>query len=297
MYSEVTANKRKTVLLILLFVLVIVGFGWVLAQIQSNMIFLVAMLSFGIIYAFFSYYNSDKIALTLSGAKPVTKKEAPVLYRTLENLSITAGLPMPRVYLINDPSPNAFATGRNPQKAAVAATTGLLEVMNKDELEGVLAHELSHVGNYDIRLMGTVLMLVTILVYLSDFVFRMAFWGGLDNDSGGRNPLVLAVGLAAAVIAPLMAILLQLAVSRKREYLADASGVLLTRYPEGLASALEKIEKYPKGLRRAGNATAHLYIENPIKGKKRNSFFAGLFSTHPPTSERIQRLRGMEDKA
>lgn len=296
MYSEVASNKRKTVLLILLFVLIIVGFGWVLSQIQSNTIFLVAMLGFAILYAFFSYFNSDKIALGLSGARPVTKKESPVLYRTLENLSITAGLPMPRVYIIDDPSPNAFATGRSPQKAAVAATTGLLEIMEKEELEGVLAHELSHVGNYDIRLMGIVLMMVTILVYLSDFVFRMAFWGGLDDDNGGRNPVTLAISLAAAILAPLLAVLLQLAVSRKREYLADASGALLTRYPEGLASALLKIENYPKGMRRAGNATAHLYIENPVKGKRRKSFFAGLFSTHPPTAERIERLLQMEDR-
>lgn len=292
MYSEVSSNKRKTVLLILVFILLIGGLGYLLAQIQSNTVFLVVMLAFGIGYAFVSYYNSDKIALALSGAKPVTKKEAPRLYRVVENLSITAGLPMPRVYIIEDHSPNAFATGRNPQKAAVAATTGLLDILNDVELEGVIAHELSHVGNYDIRVMGLVLMLVTVLVYISDFIFRVALWG----DSENRNPLTLALGLAAALLAPLLGMLLQLAVSRKREYLADASGAMLTRYPEGLASALAKIQAYPKGMKRASNATAHMFIESPLKGRRARGFFAHLFSTHPPTEERIARLKSMGTK-
>lgn len=297
MYTEVTSNKRKTFLLILGFLVVIGGFGWILSKLESTPVFLVAILIFALAYAWFSYYNSARIALMLSGAQAVTKKQSPRLYRLVENLSITAGLPTPKVYIIDDPSPNAFATGRNPEHAAVAATTGLLEIMDDQELEGVIGHELAHVGNYDIRVMGIVLMLVTVIVYISDFIMRMTFWGGFDDEGeGGRNPLFMVIGLVAALVAPAVAMLLQLAVSRKREYLADASGALLTRYPEGLASALRKIENYPKGLARASNATAHLFIANPLKGKKRGSWFVTLFSTHPPTQERIAKLETMENK-
>ena len=230
------------------------------------------------------------------GAKPVEKKDAPELYRIVENLCITAGLPMPKVYIVNDPAPNAFATGRDPKHAVVAVNSGLLEVLDKQELEGVLAHELSHVGNYDIRVMAIVLVLVTIVAFISDFFFRMMFWfGGDDNNSNG-NIVFLLLGLAMAILAPIIASLLQLAVSRKREYLADASGALLTRYPEGLASALEKISKYSGEDPKGNTATAHMYFSNPLANRKRGSWVAGLFSTHPPIEERIAKLREMGGK-
>jgi heat shock protein HtpX len=199
--------------------------------------------------------------------------------------------------MINDASPNAFATGRDPAHAVVAVTSGLLEMMDREELEGVLGHELSHVGNYDIRFMGIVLVLVTIIAFVSDIFLRMTFWGGLGDDEGGGNGIFFVVGIVAAILAPLIAMLLQLAVSRKREYLADASGALLTRYPQGLESALQKIASSPKSLHRANNATAHLYIANPFRGKRAGGFITNLFSTHPPINDRIARLKEMETHA
>ena len=293
MYSEISANKRKTFFLIVFFIAIMGGFGWIIAQIQGNPALFIGIAVFAVVYAWIGYYNSDKIALALSGAKRVNKKDAPKLYRTVENLSITAGLPMPRVYIINDPAPNAFATGRNPQNAAVAATTGLLEMLEDGELEGVIAHELSHVGNYDIRVMALIIVLVTIIVYLSDIFLRMTFWGGHRGRDRGGNAALLLVGKAVAVIAPLIAMLLRLAVSRKREYLADASGAMLTRYPDGLASALKKIATYPEPMQKASSATAHLFFTNPLKDKQHRRMFASLFSTHPPVGERIKRLKKM----
>ncbi|MBI3984146.1 zinc metalloprotease HtpX [Candidatus Microgenomates bacterium] len=297
MYTQIAANKRKTILLILVFVVLLGLLGWVLAQIQNNFGLFVGVSIFAVVYAWFGYYHSDKVALALSRAKPVTKKQAPQLYRAVENLAITSGLPMPRVYVIDDAAPNAFATGRDPQHAAVAVTTGLLSMMEDEELEGVLAHELSHVGNYDIRVMAIVLVLVTIIVYVSDIFLRMTFWGGNDDsDRGSSTAVLMLAGILLAILAPLIATLLQLAVSRKREYLADASGALLTRYPDGLASALAKIANYPKPMRHASTATAHLFIANPLKGQRRGSWLAQLFSTHPPVAERIKRLEQMGRK-
>ena len=294
MYSQVAANKRKTVLLIAIFLLIVGGLGWVISRAEGTPSLFIAVGSFALVYGLISYYGSAKIALALSGARPVSKKEAPELYRVVENLTITAGLPMPSVNVINDPAPNAFATGRDPQHAAVAATTGLLELLDKQELEGVIAHELSHVGNYDIRLMGVVLVLVTIVAFVSDFFLRMTFWGFGDDEDSGGNAIFLVVGIAAAILAPIIATLLQLAVSRKREFLADASGVLLTRYPEGLAAALKKIAGSNQDMRHANASTAHLFIANPFRGKRGRSFVANLFSTHPPIEQRIQRLMQME---
>lgn len=293
MYSHVEANKRKTVLLIGVFLVLTGAIGWVFSRVLDGPGITVGVMIGAAIYAFIGYFASDKIALALSGAKPIDKQAAPSLWRAVENLSITAGLPMPRVYLIDDPAPNAFATGRDPQHAAVAATTGLLEILDDSELEGVIAHELSHVGNYDIRVMGIVLVLVTIVAMVSDIFIRMLWWGG-DNRERGNNPILLAVGIALAVLGPLIAVLLKLSVSRKREYLADASGALLTRYPEGLASALEKIGSYQRPMRHASSATAHLFIANPLKsrgGGERG--WAQLFSTHPPVGERVRILREM----
>lgn len=299
MYSQVAANKRKTILLIIVFIILIGALGWVFAQVQGTPYIFIGVLIFAVVYSFIGYYASPKIALALSGAKPVSKKDAPKLYRTVENLSITAGLPMPKIYIINDPAPNAFATGRDPRNAAVAATTGILELLDDQELEGVMAHELSHVGNYDIRVMGIVLVLVTVIALLSDVFIRMMWFGGNrrgSRDSGGSALAV--IGIVAAVLAPLIAMLLKLAVSRKREYLADASGTLLTRYPEGLASALEKIGSYNRPMKHASSATAHLFFANPLKDKKggQKSGFAHLFSTHPPIEQRVKRLREMGGK-
>ena len=249
-----------------------------------------------IVYSFISYFWSDKIVLATSGAKEIKKKDHPELFRTVENLAIGDGIPMPRVYIINDPSPNAFATGRDPKHAAVAATTGILEKLNKAELEGVLAHELSHVKNYDTRLLAITAVLVGFISLITDMFMRNLFWGGMGrgNDRDNRaQAIFLVIGIVLAILAPIIASLIQLAVSRRREFLADASGALLTRYPEGLASALEKISKDPRPLRTASSATAHLFIVNPFKGKGIQSSLTNLFSTHPPIAERVKILRSM----
>jgi heat shock protein HtpX len=228
----------------------------------------------------------------MSGAREVEKADAPELYRIVENLAIAGGLPMPKVYIIDDDSPNAFATGRDPQHAVVAVTSGILGVLEKSELEGVIAHELSHVGNYDIRFMALVTALVSVVSIIADLLLRLSFWGGNDREEGGNNQLMLILGIVGAILAPIVAVAIQFAVSRQREYLADSSGALLTRYPEGLASALEKISANDQPMNRANSATAPLYISNPLKGRS----FSGLFDTHPPIAERIRRLREMENK-
>ncbi len=246
-----------------------------------------------------SYWYSDKIVLAISGARPIAKEDNPELYRIVENLSITAGLPMPRLYVVADPQPNAFATGRDPKHGVVAVTTGLLERLERVELEGVIAHELSHIGNRDILVSTVAVVLVGVVVFMADFFFRIAFWGGFggrDNDRGGGyiKLILIIVAVAFAILAPIAAQLLKLAISRKRELLADASGALLTRYPEGLALALEKISADPRQLHTANDATAHLYLVNPFRGKERRSWLHKLFMTHPPVEERVAALRGMK---
>lgn len=250
---------------------------------------------FSIIYSFISYFYSDKIVLATSGAKEIKKSDNPELFHLVENLSIGDGLPMPKVYMITDPSPNAFATGRDPKHASVAVTTGILARLNKAELEGVLAHELSHVKNFDTRLLAITAVLIGFISLLTDMFMRNLFWGNIrNNDRDNRNQAVfLVLGLILAIIAPIIASLIQLAISRKREFLADASGALLTRYPEGLASALEKISSDARPLQTATNATAHLFIVNPLKGKNFSGFLTNLFSTHPPIEERVKILRSM----
>ena len=244
-----------------------------------------------------SYYYSDKLVLATSGAKEIKKSDNPEFFRIVENLCIGDGLPMPRIYIINDPSPNAFATGRDPKHSVVCATTGILNKLDDVELEGVIAHELSHVKNYDIRLMGVVAILVGFIAILANLFMRQLWFGGIgeDRDSRGNNvqALFLVIGIILAILSPIAATLIQLAVSRKREFLADASGALLTRYPEGLARALEKISKDSNVLKTANNATAHLFIVNPFKGKSAKSWFSSLFDTHPPVEERIKALREM----
>jgi heat shock protein HtpX len=296
-YDRIGTNKRQTWLMMFLFVLLIgalttavaywMGAPWVL------MPFIYGVL---IIWAGISYYASASVALSVSGARQVTKEEEPELYRIVENLSIGSGLPMPKVYVIEDSAPNAFATGRDPKHASVAATRGLLNKLEKSELEGVMAHEMSHVGNYDIRVMTITVVLLGLVALLADFAMRWAWFGAgsrsSNRDRGGGGAAIIAiVAIALAILAPVAAQLIHLAISRQREYLADASGALLCRNPDALARALEKISADPEPLEVANKATAHLYIENPLK--EHSSFLNSLFSTHPPVQERIRLLRAM----
>ncbi len=300
-YNNIGSNKRKTWLLMIFFVLFFFGVSYVLGKsLGYGMSLAGVMLIISGLMSFASYYYSDKIVLSISGAKEVDKKSNREFHDIVENLSIASGLPMPRTYVIQDPAPNAFATGRDPKHAAIAATTGILEKLSRSELEGVIGHELSHVKNYDTRLMGVVSILAGSLAILADFFLRSLWWGGMGNDDDDRgrngNGIFIILGLIAAILAPIAATLIQLAISRRREFLADADGALLTRYPEGLARALEKIADDRNILKTASNATAHLYIENPFKtdtGRKTRTFLAGLFSTHPPIEERIKILRSM----
>ncbi len=288
MYSEIASNKRKTWLIIALFAVIIGVLGWIVSNVYQDPTFLYLALIIGGVYALMQYFAAAKIALAVNGAHEVTKKQAPRLYRTVENLAIATGMPMPKVYVIDDPAPNAFATGRDPKHAVVAATSGLLDIMNDSELEGVIAHEMGHVKNYDIRVMMIVFGLVSAIGLIADIIMRMFWWGGRDDDSQ-PSPLFVILGIAAAILAPIVAALVQLAVSRRREYLADSTGALTTRYPEGLASALQKIRDHGSAMRRQNTATAHLFFANPLKGKS----LAVLLSTHPPIEDRIARLRKM----
>lgn len=295
LYTHQDSNTRKTWLLMTGFLLFIIGVTWVFARVYGNP----GILYIGVIFAsgmnFFSYWYSDKIVLSMAGAHPIDEKSHPDVYRLTENLAITAGLPMPKLYLIIDPAPNAFATGRNPQNAAIAVTTGLIERLEKSELEGVLAHELSHIGNRDILLSTVIVMLVGFLSLLSDFFFRSQMFGGSrDNDNNKSAGIFVLIGIALALLSPLVGTIIHLAISRKREFLADASGALLTRYPNGLANALEKISNYPASMIKANHATAHLYISSPFKGRESVGFIARLFMTHPPIDERIKALKGIE---
>lgn len=294
LYTHQTQNVRKTWLLMTVFFCVVIAIAGAFSYIQHNP----AILYFGIIFSVgmnvWSYWYSDSLVIKMSGAKPATREQYLDLWNAVENLSITAGLPMPKLYVIDDASPNAFATGRDKEHSAVAVTTGLLKILNKTELEGVIAHELSHIGNRDILLGTVVVVLVGFIAIMSDMFLRAShFGGGRDRDNRAGLFFMIA-GIVLAILAPIIAQLIHLAISRKREFLADASGALLTRYPEGLASALEKISAYPVGLQRVSTATAHLYIANPLKDGKAMSFMSKIFSTHPPAEERIVALRGTE---
>ncbi len=297
-YNHISSNKMKTIALMVFFVLFFLVVSYILGRaLGYGMSFVGIMLVISGLMSFSSYYFSDKIVLSLSNAIPAKKENYPELFNIVTNLSIATGLPMPRVYVINDPALNAFATGRDPKHAVVCATTGIMDSLSKIELEGVMAHELSHVKNFDTRLMGVVAILAGSIAILADFFLRSMFWGNRDNDrNSSSNAIFLVLGLASAILAPIAATLIQLAVSRKREFLADASGALVTRYPEGLARALEKISRDRHQLKHASNATAHLFIESPFKTdtkKQKTSFIASLFSTHPPVEERIKALRSM----
>ena len=295
LYTQASSNKAKSMLYLSLFIGLVGGLGWFASYYFNNpSIFLIAFV-ISIFMSFSSYWWSDKIALGVSRAKEIKKKDNPYVYNMVENLAITAGLPMPRVYVIDDSAPNAFATGRDPKRAAIAVTTGIVDKLENEELEGVIAHELAHVGNYDTRLMTIVVVLVGLVTLLADFMFRMAFWGGGDRDRGQLGLILMIVGFLLLLLSPIFATLIQLAISRKREFAADATGSLMTRYPEGLASALEKIDGDHEPLEVANKATAHLYIANPLKDNKGGqSWFAKLFNTHPPIAERVKILRGMD---
>ena len=295
LYTQKDKNIRKTWILITVFLIVVIGLGWFFAQVLQRPGILVFAVIFSILMSFISYWYSDKIVLAMAKARPIEKKDNPELYRIVENLCITAGLPLPKIFILEESALNAFATGRNPQHAVVAVTRGLIERLNRSELEGVIAHELSHIGNRDMLLSTVVVVLVGFVALLSDFFLRSLWWGGFrsrdrDRESSQLQAILMIIGIALAILAPIAATLIQLAISRKREFLADASGALLTRYPEGLALALEKISTDKTPLRVANRATAHLYISNPFKGKRLST----LFMTHPPIEERIKTLRGME---
>ncbi len=292
LYTHQSANTQKTWLLMTVFFAVVVAVAWFLSEYYGNPIIFLFGIVFSIVMNITSYWFSDKIALSLSHAVPADPVRHPELIRIVENLSITAGLPAPRVYVIADSAPNAFATGRDPEHSAVAVTEGLLSLLNKIELEGVIAHELSHIGNRDILLSTVVVVLVGLLSILADITLRSSFHGSRNSDSKG-NPLMI-LGIVAVILSPIIATLLQLAISRKREFLADASGALLTRYPEGLASALEKIADHGVPLTHASHATAHLFISDPFAShasSKSGGFINTIFSTHPKTEDRVRALR------
>lgn len=287
LYTHQSENVRKTWLLMTGFLIVVIGIGFIFAQVYQNSTILYGFIAFSIIMNIVSFWYSDKIALSTAGAHPADPVEYAELHRIIENLSITAGLPKPRVYIINDPAPNAFATGRDKEHAAVAFTTGILNILDRSELEGVAAHELSHIGNRDILLSTIVVVLVGFISLLADFFLRSMWFRSNDRENNNGGILII-IGIVLSILSPIIATLIQLAISRKREFLADASGALLTRYPEGLAGALEKISTYSRPLQHASNATAHLYISNPFGNTK--GFIYKLFMTHPPTEERIQAL-------
>lgn len=288
MYSAIRRNKVNSVLIILSFLLITGGLGWLASMIYDNLMIAVFTVVFAAGYALIQYFTASKQAVAMSGAVKIGPQDNPRLYRIVENLAITTGSPMPEVYIVNDPAPNAFATGRNPENAVVAATTGLLDMMTDAELEGVMAHELGHVRNYDIRVSMIVYGLVVAIGMIADMFMRMAFF----SRRGNQHPAVMIFGLVAMLVAPLIAGLVQLAVSRQREYLADATAALTTRHPDALASALHKLGTYGKPLQKQNSSMAHLWISDPLA--KRN--FQALFQTHPPIDKRIQRLLDMGGK-
>ena len=297
LYTHAEANTRKTWLYLTGFFLFVMALGWGMSYVLESYFILIIAVVLALAMSVGSYWYSDKLVLSMTHAKPIEKKDHAELYRIVENLSITAGLPMPRLYIISDPQPNAFGTGRNAEHGVVAVTTGMLTRLERVELEGVLAHELSHIGNKDMLISTVVVVLVGVVVLLADFFFHMAFWGGIGgrSDRGGGQARLVMIGVALVfmILAPLAAQVIKSAISRKREFLADASGALLTRYPEGLARALQKISSDPHQLRKANDATAHLYIASPFRGKEKKSWIHKLFMTHPPMEDRVKALRGM----
>lgn len=295
LYTHQGENVRKTWFLMAIFFVIVIAIGYFISWYIGDSSILYIAVAFALIMNVGSYWFSDKLVVAMTGAKPADPTKHRDLINVVENLSITAGLPMPKVYVVDDPAPNAFATGRDPKHAVVAATTGLLSILDRTELEGVMAHELSHVGNRDMLVSTVAVVLAGFVAIVADIFLRMTMFGGGDRDSKA-GVVFLVLGIVGIVLAPIAAQLIQMAISRKREYLADASGALLTRYPEGLASALEKISQYSRPMRRANNATAHLFIADPF-GKEKRSLgqkIHGLFQTHPPAEDRIRILRNMD---
>jgi heat shock protein HtpX len=295
MYTQISTNRRRTVYMFVVFFALIIAIGWALSYLYDNASILYIAVGIAVIQSWISYFFSDSIALSVSGAKEAPRDQFIELHRLVENLAITAGLPKPKVYVINDPSPNAFATGRDPKHSAIAVTTGLLELLEKRELEGVIAHEMAHIGNRDILVMTVAVTLVGAIVLVSDMLTRSWFWSSRDDNDSRSAGIFAIIAIALAILAPLFAQLIQLAVSRKREYLADATGALMTRFPEGLAEALRKIEQYERPMRSANRATAHLFINEPfgVQESQSRSWLATIFSTHPPIPDRIKKLTEM----
>lgn len=297
LYDQAASNVRKTWLLLFIFLVFIIALGWIFSYLLGSFSILYGAVIFSILMSFGSYWWSDKIVLAMTKAQPIEKKDNPELYRLVENLCLTAGLPLPRIYVLPEVQPNAFATGRNKDHAVVAVTQGLLERLNRSELEGVIAHELSHIRNKDMLLQTMVVVLVGTIAIASHWFLRLGFFGGFGGqrrDRGGGGGILILIGIVAAILAPIGASLIKLAVSRKREFLADSSAALLTRYPEGLASALQKISSDPHSLRTASPSTAHLFIASPFRRQQRRSWLTKMFMTHPPVQDRIKALQGLE---
>jgi len=295
MYSEIAHNKHKSILIMVIFLLIIVALADLFVQIYAggSPAVLIGVVIGGLIYVVISYFMGMRMSLAVNGAKEIQKKDNPRLWRIIENLSITDGLPMPRVFIMNDPAANAFATGRDPKHSAVCATSGLLDIMNDEELKGVFAHEMGHVKNYDSRVSMIAFALTAVISLIADILLNLSFFRGGGRNNNEEGQIALFIGIAAAILAPLVALLIQMAVSRQREYLADATGALTTRYPEGLASALRKIANTGSTLKKQNTATAHFFFANPLKAHS----ITGLFSTHPPIEERIKRLESMDSHA
>lgn len=290
MYGAIAKNKRNTVLIMAVFVAIIGAIGWAVSYYYGNTSIALVVIVVAAIYALLQYFIAGKLAMVMTGAKEIEKKDNPRLYRVVENLAITTGMPTPKIYIINDSAPNAFATGRDPKHAIVGATTGLLDIMNDRELEAVMAHEMSHVQNYDIRVSMISFGLVSAIGLLADIVLRMLFYG--NNRNNNANPVILIAGLVAVILAPIVATIVQMAISRQREYLADASGVMITRDSDGMASALGKLQQYGRPLKHNSSATANLFLSSPLKP----GFFSRLFSSHPPLDDRISRLQNNSNK-
>jgi len=291
MYKAISENKRNTVLIMALFVCIIGAIGLVVSYFYGDSNIAIYVLILAIFYAGIQYFIADKLTVAMTGAREIAKSDNPRFYRIVENLAITTGLPTPKVYIIDDPAPNAFATGRDPQHAIVAATTGLIDLMSDSELEAVMAHEMGHVQNYDIRISMITFGLVSAISFLSD-IFLRTMMRGRGRDSDNASPVILIIGVAAMILAPIVAVIVQMAVSRQREFLADASSAMTTRNPDALAAALEKLRTYGRPMQRQNTASAHIFFTNPLKP----GFFSKLFSTHPPLEERINRLSQIGDK-
>ncbi len=291
MYKAIADNKRNTVLIMAVFVGIISAIGWVVSYFYGDTNIAYFVIVGAVLYAWLQYFIADKLTIAMTGAREIQKRDNPRFYRIVENLAITTGMQTPKVYIIDDAAPNAFATGRDPQHAIVAATTGLIDMMSDSELEAVMAHEMGHVKNYDIRVSMITFGLVSAIGFLTDIVLRMMFYGG-DRDSEDKSPVMMIIGIIVLILAPIVAVVVQMAVSRQREYLADATSAMTTRNPDAMISALEKLKTNGRPMKRQNTASAHLYITNPLKP----GFFAKLFSTHPPLEDRIARLRNNANK-